>query len=97
MIKMKRVSDTIGMKVFTDSGDYFGEIEEAILTKTKVYGWRVKSTRNSYLEKVLGSAKGVIVPQTLVKSFGDVMVISRSAIPSQMEEKEEKNPEEELS
>ncbi len=97
MIKMKRVSDTIGMKVFTDAGDYFGEIEEAILTRTKVYGWRVKSTRNSYLEKVIGSAKGVIVPQSLVKSFGDVMVISKTAIPSQMEEKEEKNPEEELS
>lgn len=87
MLKMKRLSETMGMKVFTDSGDYFGEIEEAILTKTKVYGWRVRSTRNSYLEKVIGSAKGVIVPQSLVKSFGDVMIISRAAVPSYPEEK----------
>ncbi len=86
MLKMKRISETIGMKVFTDSGDYFGEIEEAILTKTKVYGWRVRATRNSFLEKVLGSAKGVIVPQSLVKSFGDVMIISKAAIPSYPEE-----------
>ncbi len=89
MLKMKRVSETVGMKVFTDNGDYFGEVEEAILTKTKVYGWRVRATRNSYLEKVLGSAKGVIVPQNLVKSFGDVMLISKTAIPSQIEEKPE--------
>ncbi len=86
MLKMKHISDTIGMKVFTDSGDYFGEIEEAILTKTKVFGWRVKSTKNSFLEKVLGGAKGVIVPHSLVKSFGDVMIISRSAVPSYPEE-----------
>jgi len=86
MLKMKHISDAIGMKVFTDSGDYFGEVEEAILTKTKVFGWRVKSTKNSFLEKVLGGAKGVIVPHSLVKSFGDVMIISRSAVPSYPEE-----------
>lgn len=93
MLKMKRITDSVGMKVFTDSGDYFGEVEEAILTKTKVYGWRVKSTKNSYLEKVIGSAKGVIVPQSLVKSFGDVMIISKAAVPSHMEEKEEEKGE----
>ena len=86
MLKMKHISDTIGMKVFTDNGDYFGEIEEAILTKTKVFGWRVRSTKNSFLEKVLGGAKGVIVPHSLVKSFGDVMIISKTAVPSYAEE-----------
>lgn len=95
MLRMKRISETIGMKVFTDSGDYFGEIEEAILTKTKVYGWRVRATRNSFLEKVLGAAKGVIVPQSLVKSFGDVMIISKAAIPSYPEEEKRSSPVEE--
>lgn len=69
------------MKVFTDSGDYFGDIEESILTKNKVFGWRVRATKNSYLSKVLGSAKGVIVPHQLVKSVGDIMIISKAAIP----------------
>ncbi|MEM4337059.1 MAG: PRC-barrel domain-containing protein [Candidatus Woesearchaeota archaeon] len=82
MLKLKRISETIGMKVFTDSGEYFGEVEEAILTKTKVFGWRVRATKNSFLDKVLGGAKGVIVPQSLVKSFGDVMIISKAAMPS---------------
>ena len=86
MLKMERVSDIYDMKVFTDNGEYFGDIEEAIITKTKVYGWRVKATKNSYLSKVLGSARGVIVPHQLVKSIGDVMIISKAAVPSGSDE-----------
>lgn len=82
MLKMKRISETYSMKVFTDTGDYFGDIEESILTANKVFGWRVKSTKNSFLNKVLGSAKGVIVPHQLVKSVGDIMIISKAAVPS---------------
>jgi len=88
MLKMKTISDTYDMKVFTDTGDYFGDIEESILTNNKVFGWRVKSTRNSFLSKVLGSAKGVIVPHQLVKSIGDIMIISKAAVPSQAGDEE---------
>ncbi len=92
MLKMKRLSQTYDMKVFTDTGDYFGDLEEAILTTTKVFGWRVRATKNSFLNKVLGSAKGVIVPHQLVKSIGDIMIISKAAVPSYSgdEEPEEK-------
>lgn len=89
MLKMKRIGEAYEMKVFTDTGDYFGDIEEAIITQTKVFGWRVKATRNSYLTKILGSAKGVIVPHQLVKSIGDVMIISKAAVPSYGPEDEE--------
>ncbi len=82
MLKMKKISETYDMKVFTETGDYFGDVEESILTQTKVFGWRVRATKNSFLNKVLGSAKGVIVPHQLVKSIGDVMIISKAAVPS---------------
>ncbi len=82
MLKMKRISEIYDMRVFTDSGEYFGDVEEAQLGKNKVFGWRIKATKNSYLAKVLGSAKGVLVPHQLVKSVGDIMIISRSAMPS---------------
>lgn len=81
-IKMKRISETYDMRVFTDAGDYFGDIEESILTQTKIFGWKVRATKNSFLNKVLGSAKGVIVPHQLVKATGDIMIISKTAIPS---------------
>ena len=82
MLKMKKVSETYDMKVFTDNGEYFGDVEESILTQTKVFGWRIRSTKNSFLNKVLGTAKGVIVPHQLVKSVGDIMIISKAAVPS---------------
>ena len=88
MLKMKKISEAYDMKVFTDTGDYFGDIEESILTHNKVFGWRVKATRNSFLNKVLGSAKGVIVPHQLVKSIGDIMIISKAAVPSKGSEEE---------
>ena len=34
---------------------------------------------------MLGSAKGVIVPHQLVKSIGDIMIISKAAVPSYSE------------
>jgi len=85
---MKRITATYDMKVFTDTGDYFGDIEESIVTQNKVFGWRVRSTKNSFLNKVLGSAKGVIVPHQLVKSIGDIMIISKAAVPSYNQEED---------
>ena len=82
MLKIRKVSDMYGMRVFTDSGDYFGDIEEAVLSSTKVGGWRIKATKSSFLTKILGSAKGVIVPHNLVTNIGDVMIISRNAVPA---------------
>lgn len=82
MLKMKRITDTYEMKVFTDTGDYFGDVEESILTNNKIFGWRIRSTKNSFLNKIIGNAKGVIVPHALVKSIGDIMIVSRVAVPS---------------
>lgn len=82
MLKMKKITETYDMRVFTDTGDYFGDIEEVIVTETKIFGWKVRATKNSFLAKVLGSAKGVIVPHQLVKNIGDIMIISKSAVPS---------------
>ena len=82
MLRTKRVTESYDMRVFTDTGDYFGDIEEVILTQTKIIGWRVRASKNSVLNKLLGSAKGVVVPHQLVKSVGDVMIISKAAMPS---------------
>ncbi len=89
MLKVKQVTELYDMKVFTDTGEYFGDVEEAIVTMNKVHGWRIKASRNSFLSKVLGGAKGVIVPHQYVKSVGDVVIISKQAIPTYEETEEE--------
>jgi len=82
MLKMKKVSETYDLRVFTDTGDYFGDVEDSIINSNKVSGWKIKATKNSFLSRVLGSAKGVIVPHQLVKAVGDILIISKNAVPS---------------
>jgi len=89
MLKTKKISDVMNMAVYTDSGEYFGEIEESLISSNKVFGWKVRSTKKSYLNKVLGGAKGVIVPHQLVKSIGDIMIVTKAEIPSYEEKAQE--------
>ena len=88
MLKVKKITHVYEMKVFTDAREYFGDVEESILTMNKIFGWRVRATRNSSLHKLLGGAKGVIVPHRLVRAIGDIMIISKSAIPEGTESQE---------
>lgn len=87
MLKTRKMSEMYDLRVFTDYGEYFGDIEECIVTINKAFGWRVRATKGSSLSRVLGGAKGVIVPHQLVKAIGDVVVISKAAIPSFEEDK----------
>jgi sporulation protein YlmC with PRC-barrel domain len=94
MLKIKKISEIIGMKVFTDAGDYFGEIEEANLLENKIDGWRIKIAKDSSLAPFLGGARGLIVPHQFVKAIGDVIVVNKSAVPSKEEVSEEPAEEE---
>ena len=94
VLKTRNVTKSYDMEVFTDDGLYFGTIDEAVLASNRVSGWRVRATKNSYLTKVLGGAKGVIVPHNLVKAVGDVFIISKNAIPSYDENSEGQQKEE---
>lgn len=88
MLKLKEISKTYGIKVYTDQGEYFGDVDEVIIQNNKIFGWKIKATRNSYLSKTISGAKGVIVPHQLVKAAGDVLIISKAAIPSEAETEE---------
>lgn len=85
MLKIKKISEAIGKKVYTDTGDYFGEVEEANLIENKVDSWRIRIA--SSMGSFLGGARGVIIPHQFVKAVGDVIVVSRASLP--LEEGEE--------
>jgi sporulation protein YlmC with PRC-barrel domain len=80
MLKIKKISEVLGKKVYTDTGDFFGEVEEVNLMDNKIDGWRIKVTSNAGV--FLGGARGVIIPHQFVKAIGDVMVVSGNALPS---------------
>lgn len=79
MLQLNNLTEAYDLRVYTDNGEFFGEVEEAIVSKSRISGWRIKSSKNSYLSKMLGGgAKGVIVPHHLVKAISDVMLISNT-------------------
>lgn len=87
MLRVKKVTSVIGKKVYTDTGDFFGEIEECNLVENKIDGWRIRIA--SSMGNFLGGARGVIIPHQFVRAVGDIIIISRANLP--LEEME--NPE----
>lgn len=79
-MQIKKISEVIGARVYTDGGNFFGEIEEANLSENRIDGWRIR-VGGSVLS-LLGGARGVIIPHQFVKAISDVFIISRGALPS---------------
>jgi len=79
-MRVKKISEVVGTKVYTDGGDYFGEIEEANLNENKIDGWRIRV--GGTITSLIGGARGVIIPHQFVKAISDVFIINKSAMPS---------------
>lgn len=75
------MSDVIGIPVYTDAGDFFGEIEEANLSDNKIEGWRIRVSGS--MMSLISGARGVIIPHQFVKAISDIFIINKSALPSQ--------------
>lgn len=82
-IKIKKISEVLGKRVYTDSGDLFGEVEEVNLVENKVDSWRIKVAGG--IGNYLGGARGVVIPHQFVKAIGDVCIVSRANLPMQEE------------
>ena len=83
MLNIKKISEVLGKKVYTDGGDFFGDIEEVNLVNNKVESWRIRV--GSGMSSLFNGARGVIIPHNFVKSVGDVFIINTMAMPSQHE------------
>ena len=92
MLNIKKVSEIIGKRVYTDSGNFFGEVEEANLVDNKVDSWRIKVIGG--IGSFLGGARGVVIPHQFIKAIGDVCIISRASLPVQEETQETETPSE---
>jgi sporulation protein YlmC with PRC-barrel domain len=84
MLKIKKITDIIGKKVYTDTGDFFGEMEESNLIENKVESWRIRIAGS--MISFLGGAKGVIIPHQFVRAIGYVVIVSRYSLPMGEEE-----------
>jgi len=88
MLKIRKLSETLGKRVYTDAGDLFGVLEEVNLLNNKIDGWRIVVSRESGMLPLLGGARGIIVPHRFIKAMGDIVLINKNAIPSPPEDEE---------
>jgi len=79
-MRIKKITEVVGTKVYTDSGDFFGEVEEANLQDNKIDGWRIKV--GGSVMSLIGGARGVIIPHRFVKAINDIVIINKAALPS---------------
>jgi sporulation protein YlmC with PRC-barrel domain len=88
-IKVSSISETYGKDVFTNKGMFCGKVEdvECDLKRFKIRSLVVRAAKESYISKMLGSKKGVIIPFPMVESIGDVILIKHISLPVADEEK----------
>ncbi len=84
MLRIKKISDVLNKKVYTDEGELFGEVEEVNLMHNKVDSWRIRVGGNA--SQLFNGARGVIIPHNFIKAVGDVFIVNQMAMPSQQEE-----------
>ncbi|MDP3992462.1 MAG: PRC-barrel domain-containing protein [Nanoarchaeota archaeon] len=89
-MRVRKVTDVIGLKAYTDSGEFFGEVEEVNLQDNKVDGWKIKV--GGSVISLIGGARGVIIPHQFVKAISDVLIINKTALPSPVESELEEVP-----
>lgn len=76
-INVKSYSDLTRKDVFTDKGIYAGKVVDVglDLERFKVRAIVVDAVRGSFLASLVGEKKGVVVPFSMVKSVGDIVII----------------------
>lgn len=82
-IKIASVSETWSKDVFTNKGLYCGKVEdvECDMKRFKMRSLVVKASKGSYLAKMLGNKKGIIIPFPMVIAMGDIIIIKHISTP----------------
>lgn len=86
-IRIASVSEIWAKDVFTDRGNYCGKVEdiECDLRRFKVRSLIVRAVKGSYLSKMIGGKKGMIIPFPMVQAVGEVVLIKHITTPASEE------------
>lgn len=76
-ITIKSLLELFDKDVFTTKGYYCGRISdvEVDLTRYKIRAIVVEVARGTFLEKILGGKKGIIIPYSLITAIGDIVIV----------------------
>ncbi|MFB6215614.1 MAG: PRC-barrel domain-containing protein [Candidatus Aenigmatarchaeota archaeon] len=76
-VDVEKLLDTFGKDVFTDRGEYCGQVEnvKVDLDRFRIGSIVLKADKRTYLGNILGGKKGVVIPYQFVKAIGDIVII----------------------
>ena len=82
-ITVKDISEMFSKDVFTDRGYYCGKVSdiEFDLSRYKLRSLVISAAKGTFLGKMVGGKKGIIVPYPMVQAIGDVVLIKHIATP----------------
>jgi len=82
-INVKNISEMFSKDVFTDKGFYCGKVSdvEFDLSRFKVRSIVIEAAKGTFLGKIVGGKKGIIVPYQMVQSIGDIVLIKHIVTP----------------
>ena len=83
-IQVSSISDTYAKDVFTDKGFFCGKVEdvECDLKRFKIRSLVIRAIKGSYLSRMLGDKKGVVIPFPMVHAVGDIILIKHISPPA---------------
>jgi hypothetical protein len=74
-LNIRKISETTRSKVYTEDGYFLGEVEDAIISDNKIYGWKIKILDPDLSKRGI---RGVIAPHQLIKAMGQIWIISKA-------------------
>jgi sporulation protein YlmC with PRC-barrel domain len=89
-ISVKDIADMFGKDVFTGKGLYCGKVSdlEFDLARFKIRSLVIEAAKGSFLGKMVGGKKGIVVPYPMVQAIGDIVLIKHIATPEMPEDGE---------
>ncbi|GEM_PF-220768 len=76
-VNVEKLSEMFSKDVFTDKGKYCGQIKNVKidLDRFRMGSIVLKAKKGSYLARMLGGKKGIVIPYQFIKAIGDIVII----------------------
>ncbi|MFP4232764.1 MAG: PRC-barrel domain-containing protein [Candidatus Aenigmatarchaeota archaeon] len=76
-VNVEKLSEMFSKDVFTDRGRYCGQIKNVKidLDRFRMGSIVLKAKKGSYLARMLGGKKGIVIPYKFIKAIGDIVII----------------------
>ncbi|MCK5333130.1 MAG: PRC-barrel domain-containing protein [Candidatus Aenigmarchaeota archaeon] len=84
VVNERTISEVIGRDIFTDKGLYCGKVSdvELDLSRFRIRAMVVDAVKGSYLSTVVSGKRGIIVPYSMLKAVGDIVLIRHITAPT---------------